>query len=311
MTYLPDVQTWSEWGQIFTDVALWRPVITQICQEQGLALAQEVVAGYPGTCAVFVVDEAVVVKLYPPQVRQDYQRELAVYRLLDWPQLPRLLAAGVFHDRIDWPYLALEFRPGQPIREVFAQIAPQNRRALARELGGLLRQLHALPVAGLTAFNVDERAWQVRMAQYAARNLAKLEEMGFVPKATLVAWAQLLQSWRERPFPLCLINADLTEDHLLLVAEDGQWCISALIDWADADVNVPAYEWIALWYSLCGQDAAMFCELLHSYDPALVIDDAFRQQMLVYTLRHQFGAEIVQLVWPLDLAGCNCDSGRD
>ena len=100
--------------------------------------------------------------------------------------------------------------------------------------------------------------------------------------------------------PLTLLNADLTEDHLLLTRMGEQWQISALIDWADAEVGEPVYEWVALWYSLCRRDASFFRAILRAYDPDLPLDASFRRQMLAYTLFHRFGALIIEWLWAQD-----------
>ena len=286
---------------MFTDAALWEPVVRRICQRHGFP-AGAVKAGFPGTCAVFVVDEQVVVKLYPPMLPQDFLREREVYQTLQHLYLPPLLGDGVYADRIEWPYLLLGFRSGQPIREVFDELAPAQRVALGRELGTALRQLHAAPLAGLRHFDVSPEAWQQRMREYAAANLAALRSAGFLASAVVDKLANVLARWDgERPSHLHLINADLTEDHLLLRQKAGQWHISALIDWADAEVGTPAYDWIPLWYSLCRRDAAFFRATLHAYDPTLRLNAVFRRQMFVYTFLHRFGAGIVDYLWQRDM----------
>ncbi len=49
-----------------TDTWLFQPVIRDICSALSLQQSSDPAAGYPGSCAVFVVDEQVVIKLYPP-----------------------------------------------------------------------------------------------------------------------------------------------------------------------------------------------------------------------------------------------------
>lgn len=298
-TWLPAVRGWAEWSALFTDAAAWRPLVAYLCRRHGVMPARRVEAGYPGTCAVFVVDAAVVVKLYPPMLPDDALRELAVYRACGGPgglpQLPRLLAHGVHQDRIAWPYLILEYRPGEPIRDRFDELSPAERRALGHELGIVLRRLHATPPAA--PFDATLDGWQRRMAANGERSLAGLQQMGFLPAAVLADLADLLAGWVERPSRLCLLNADLTEDHLLLARDRQGWACTALIDWADAELGVPAYEWVALWLGLCRQDVGMFRAVLRAYDPALQPSAAWRRRQLVYTLRHRFGAGIVAAVW--------------
>ena len=98
---------------MFLDADIWHPIVKHICQKHGLAEARIVEAGYPGTCAVFVVDSCVVVKLYPPMLPDDFHKERAVYQALHdrLPQMAGLLAYGTVQDQIEWPYLCLEVAP--------------------------------------------------------------------------------------------------------------------------------------------------------------------------------------------------------
>jgi hypothetical protein len=84
--YLPAGVDWHRWRQFFTDVELWRPVVSaiveQVRRETSIAGAEQVQLGYTGTCAVFVVGRRLVVKLFPPMLQRDFYREREVYGLL-------------------------------------------------------------------------------------------------------------------------------------------------------------------------------------------------------------------------------------
>src|SRR5689334_4685658 len=56
----------AEYAARFTDPAYWRPYVAAVCARHGLGPCAAIQAGRPGTHAVFVVDERVVVKLYSP-----------------------------------------------------------------------------------------------------------------------------------------------------------------------------------------------------------------------------------------------------
>jgi hygromycin-B 7''-O-kinase len=300
---LPIPHTWHEWGQMFTDTALWRPAVQQICRESGFGAVADVKAGYPGTCAVFVVDGRAVVKIYPPTLHRDFWREREVYRLLDGRlshALPAVLADGIFQDQIEWPYLILEFRPGQAIREVWPLIPAVNRLSLAAELGELIRVVHETPLAGVQHFDPRPAAWQAFVQQRQTATLDELRQKAGLPERVLAEIAALFAQGEPAlpaDFQPCLLNADLTEDHLLLVEQNGRWRISALIDWADAEVGAPAYEWQALWFGACQQEAAVLRQFFQTYDLALVLDEAFAHQALLYTFLHRFGADMAALGW--------------
>ncbi|MCB8945313.1 MAG: aminoglycoside phosphotransferase family protein [Ardenticatenaceae bacterium] len=295
--FLPGEVSWQNWGSFFLEADLWRPLVRRICEVTAVTSAQHIEAGFPGSCAVFVVDGQVVVKLYPPMMAGDFYRERAVYGLLDGrlPHLPRLLGEGVYPDQLDWPFLLLAFCEGVAIREVFEVMAPDNRLAIAREVGEMLRVVHETAVETLPG-NVST-TWAEFVANRRANCLAELRQKEIVPESVLAECADFLarvEVGGERPI---LINADLTEDHLLLVPHEGQWRISALIDWADTEVGAREYEWIALWFGLCQRDGAMFREILRVYDADLRLDDDFYERVLAYTLLHRFGAAIIEHVW--------------
>lgn len=291
--FLPPVDSWDAWRPIFTDAAMWNPVIGAICRAHAAAGAASVRAGFPGTCAVFVVDEAVVVKLFPPMVWDDFVKERMVYAWLEGrlPQMPRLLGHGLYRDRIDWPYLLLEFRRGTAMRDLFDALSYTERLVLARELGDMLRTVHATPVTAVHPF----LPWSTFLAERRRACLVELRARVSFPDglwAEIEAFlAQMVPRLAtERPL---LLHADLTEDHLLLVRRDGRWQINALLDWADAEVGAAAYDWVALWFSLCRRDANLLRAVLQAYDPARQLNENLQQAMLACTFLHRFGPLII------------------
>lgn len=298
---IPIPQGWQDWGRMFADTALWRPVVRQICRQEGVAAADEVEAGYPGSCAVFVVDGRVVVKIYPPMLQRDFWREQEVYRLLGkrlGRTLPAVLAQGVFQDEIEWPYLVLEFRPGQAIREVRRLIPADNLLGLAQEVGELIRAVHDTPLDGLQHFDPRPAVWQEFVRQRQTAILEELREKAILPEEIVADIAAAFEEGEPglpADFQPRLLNADLTEDHLLLVEQEGRWRISALIDWADAEVGATAYEWPALWFGCCQRDPMMLRPILRAYDPDRRLDESFGRQALLHTLLHRFGADMVAI----------------
>ena len=48
--------------------------------------------------------------------------------------------------------------------------------------------------------------------------------------------------FQEPPLQRVLVNGDLTKDHVLLAERDGGWFISGLIDFGDARIGHPYYD---------------------------------------------------------------------
>lgn len=265
----------------------------------GLAERAGISTGYPGSTAVFLVDKQFVVKIFPPFLVQDYHLEKEVYDLIDTrldPYLPELLAYGVYPDKIDWPYLVLSFLPGQAIREVREEISAENKQTIARELGWYIRRLHGTPLDRAEVMEVETADWIAFLVERRKRCLEELRDKTSLPMAVLREIAYFLNTDVLRPsgdFRPLLLNGDFTEDHLLLEKRLGEWRVTGLIDWADALAGAQEYEWVALWFGLCSQEASMFREVLKAYDPNLVLNNAFRHRMLAFTFIHRFGPHLL------------------
>jgi hygromycin-B 7''-O-kinase len=298
---LPPVAGWDDWRPVFTDASLWRPVVERVWASDpalraatNINIPARVEAGFPGTCAVFLVDGAAVIKFFPPMVARDFDRERPAYGLIGGlsPHLPRLLAAGVFHDRIAWPYLVLSLLPGEAWREARAGMNCAEQLGTLRELGRIMRLTHKLPLPNERNWPATSD-WPTFVASRRPRLAAELREHTSLPGHLIGKIASLVKETDWQTARPCLLHADLTEDHLLVNRQDGRWVLSGLIDWADAEVGDPYYEWVALWFSICRRDARLFRGFLSGYDSALRLDDIQASRLLAFTVLHRFGANVL------------------
>lgn len=298
---LPVVRDWAEWAAIFTDVTLWRPVVETVWQadEQlraasGVSELTRVEGGYPGTCAVFLVDVSAVIKFFPPMVAHDFERELTAYRLIRGhiSRIPNLLSHGTFLDQIEWPYLAVSFLPGDAWRVVRARIEPAQAMEIMSELGRIVRDLHNIPLPPSGSWP-SASAWEMmagsRLAQ-AGDDLRRGTALSEAVIAEIEGFLARVYWFGESP---CLLHSDLTEDHLLVVESGDHWTLAGLIDWADAEVGPPAYDWVALWFSICHRDPALLRAFFHGYG-APVGDSV--QELAAMTYLHRFGPSIISEV---------------
>ena len=296
---LPVVTSWDEWRPIFTDAGIWRPVIEQLWaaepalrERTGLAAPGRVAAGFPGTSAVFRVDDRAVIKFFPPMVAGDAAREVAVYRLLDG-RMPgsSLLAAGTFHDRIDWPYLVITFVPGQAWREVGSGIVPAQQEATMEGLGRVVRLAHETPLR-VGAWPMPS-TWGEFVSHRLLGLVDRLQETMAFSASVFKEIDALLGAtdwFAARPR---LLHGDLTADHLLVAERDGRWNMTGLIDWADALVGDPYYEWVALWFDLCRREERLFSAFQRGYDPNGKQTWLSTTRMLAFTFLHRFVSGIV------------------
>jgi hygromycin-B 7''-O-kinase len=289
----------ATYGPLLTDAAFWRPVVEAIAIQSGLPVPDRLEPGYPGSCAVFIADSAWVVKIFPPFFAADHGREVEAYRLLGDrlnPNLPRLLAAGTLAGRPNLNYFVLDYRAGVALRDAASRLGAADRPAMAAVLGRLIRLTHDTPLLDSRLLDPAPDRWSAFVRERVHTCLDKLAARETIAPGLLLESAELLRSMAGElaaDRPLVLVNGDLTEDHLLLQEADGHWRVSALIDWGDCMIAPAEYEWVALWFGLCGRQQALFSAVLEAAYPEVRPNRRFRQRMLAYTLIHPFGPLIV------------------
>ncbi len=296
---LPIVTTWDEWGCMFTNVVQWTAVVREICHCHDLPV-QHVEAGYPGTNAVFVVDDVYVVKIYAPFCPEDFDLERELYALLGSNSrlpVPQLIAQGILEDQIQWPYIIIDFKPGAPIREVRNRIPRRNLLRIAADMGAMVRHLHRAPVAQFTSLDHTQAGWRKFVQRRAVESGEAGQWEGILSTPVVAEIPGFLASALDggEDAPLVLMNGDLTEDHILLRQDNGKWRISGLIDFGDALVGQREYEWIALWFSGLDRDYECLTAFMDSYDPYIKLDDAFFTRAMAFTFLHEFGPDILAL----------------
>jgi len=300
MSYLlPPVETWDDWSAIFNDAAVWKPVVDAICARERITY-RRIEPGYPGTHAVFILDRKRVVKVFSP-LWPDDKREVEVVRELGPNEAiptPHVEAIGTVHDRIEWPYLVMEYLPGQPLRKVRDSIPRQNLLNIATGVGRIVKALHSVDTTALQASRPVERF--VRLVERKRSEApGQLEEKGIVTERCSGEIRELLDATASDldTEAFVLVNGDVHEDHILLIERDQGWVITGLIDFGDAHVGVRDYEWMPLWLGLFDRDAGPWRAFIEAYDPVLLTEKEFPRRALAWTLLHDFGTDsIVELI---------------
>jgi Ser/Thr protein kinase RdoA (MazF antagonist) len=298
---LPVARSWQAWGEVFTNTEIWERAVREIGRRAALPV-RTIDSGFPGSNAVFVVNErgpdAYVVKIYAPLCPEDYDLERTLHPLLNRkPEIgaPSLLAAGTLAADGTWPYIVLTLVPGEPLRDVRDDLSDTNLLAIARDLGRRVRALHTVPLDALTGLATDPASWRRLAERSLSQTLNKLRSRKILSVPVLEKVPQLVHESLEAPetADLVLVSGDLTEDHIFLKETRDGWAISGLIDFADALVAPPAYEWVALWFSALDRDPSCLQATMAGYGDRVVLDAAFYRNALAFTFLHEFGAEII------------------
>ena len=236
-----------------------------------------------GSVPVFSVGEEHVVKLFSREQSTYFEIEKSTLARLGGRlpvATPRVVAAG---ERGSWSYIVMTRLPGRSLAEAWSAIDGPGRLRLMGEVGATLAELHATPIDETAPMAVD---WPRFMAAQRAgcrdRQIARGLGAPWVD-----GMDDFLERWTPRDSgPRALIHTEVMREHLLVERRDGVWRASGLVDFEDAVVGAPEYEWVAAGTFLTGGDSGLLQALLDAYGAGP--DDERPLRLMAYTLLHRY-----------------------
>ena len=294
-SFLPAIESWSDWSAAFDDAELWRPVIDAICERERISY-RRIEIPRSNTNAVFILDRRVVVKIYSP-FWSEFEMEGVLLRILSDTgavSVPKVVAAGVYHDRVSWNYLIMEYRVGLTLNAIRQDIPRGDLLSVAAQVGRMTGALHDTPLACLEGVDTGE-TWNGLVDRRRRESLPELIRSGVITSEVADALDIVLEEVVVNPnhIPRVVVHGDLESDHILLGRKDGEWRIESVIDFGDAKVGVRDYEWMPLWFGLFDRDIEAMRVFLEAYDRSLLTDEELPRRVMAWTLLHDFGSDAI------------------
>ncbi|HHF7349557.1 TPA: phosphotransferase family protein [Legionella feeleii] len=234
-----------------------------------------------GTNIVFSYGDSKVIKIFPPFHQGQFESERLVLKHLDGRlsiKTPTLEYKG---EVLGWPYLILSKLEGTLLESLWETMAHNNRMVILRELGELIREVHALPTDGLEAIDCH---WP----QFLEKQIAQCEEHHRAKGLSTVLLQELpayLDSVKELLPALkkpVILTGEYTPMNFLVKQVDGIWHISGLIDFGDAMLGLPEYDLLGPGAFLIQGDKQLLRTFLTAY--------GYLPHELTKTLSHQLTA---------------------
>ncbi len=284
---LPDIKTRKDYVKVYRDADTWLPAMRVICERHGLDPALLALAP-PGSHVNFQVGAERYIKLFAPLWRDDFVSERLVLEKLrgqlDWP-IPQLLAEGEVEG---WPYVVTTAVEGQPLCQVWGALGAEDRERVAVGCGEFMAALHAVQTDGLETIATD---WPALVGAQRQDCIQHLAQAGLDEDWTNAALAFLddLPPLFEPGFRPVLLSADVTDEHLLISQRGGRWELTGYIDFGDAMLGHPLYEFAAPGCCITRGSPRLQRAMLRAYGYAEhELDETLARQLLAYTLLHRF-----------------------
>ena len=275
----------ADFDALQADAARWIGVLAALGARYSRAPA--VPAGQ-GTVLVALLGRELVVKLYPPFLRDHFAFERAMLVHLQGRLLlptPRLVDSA---EHAAWPYLVMTQLPGTPLDRVWPTLQQRERCAVLRTIGSLAAEVHALPLGPKPAL---APRWADFVQGQRERCHGRQQRTGL--PAHLLAQ---LDAFVQGPVPAgpdVILTGEYTPFDLL---HHGSG-LSALFDFGDGLVGPREYDWLGPLCFLAAGDAARIDALFDGYH-GRPFDRARREALLRLLLLHRYSTLKAQITLP-------------
>jgi hygromycin-B 7''-O-kinase len=307
------LSTDAGYRQRFFDADYWTPYVRWVVWKQFGVRNAAVRSGLAGTYPTFIADDRWVVKFFGDLFEGEatHAAELCVGLLRPERHgipAPALLAHDDMYDapgQWRWPYLVFEFMEGGSIGEAGDSVSHGDRVRIAREVAGMTRALHTVPIPADGPFDASWGAYEALIACQRAQCVENHREWGDLPDHLIAQIDYYLAPTEElidRGRPPHLIHADITADHILGLVEAARWRTTALIDFGDAMVGGHLYELVALHLDVFRGDTALLAAYLDAYGVDVAFHAALPRLALSTCLLHRFDvfASLAAIVGDVD-----------
>jgi aminoglycoside phosphotransferase (APT) family kinase protein len=236
---MPAMPVWA--AEIEIDERLVRGLLAQLGLEG--ARLRKLAEGWDNS--VWVVDERYAFR-FPrravaiPLLERELSALPKLAPLLPLP-VPRPAFVGKPADGYPWPFFGAELIPG--VEAGVAELDDEARLAVALELAGFLRALHAIDLDEPLPLDQNGRTDMPKRAGLAREELHELEQLGLW-RAPPELWGFLAEAERlPPPEAPAVVHGDLHFRHLLVEGAAA----SGVIDWGDVCRADPAIDLPLYW----------------------------------------------------------------
>lgn len=271
----------ADFDALQADPARWLGVVAALGARYSNAPA--VPAG-EGTVLVALLGRELVLKLYPPFLRDHFEFERAMLaHLQDRLSLstPRLVDSA---EHAGWPYLVMTQLPGTPLDRIWPTLQQPEPCEVLHTIGRLAAEVHALPLGAMPSL---APRWADFLQGQRERCHLRQQRTGL--PAQLLAQ---LESFLQGPVPEgpdVILTGEYTPFNLL---HQGSG-LSAMFDFGDGLVGPREYDWLGPLCFLAAGEPARVAAFLEGYGAR--IDRAASLALMRLLLLHRYSCLRLQI----------------
>lgn len=289
----PHVSSFEEYENIKIQIDRFEKAAREIIAFH--RLSDEPLSLFDGTNIVFAYGNNRVIKIFPPFHQDQFKSDLLVMNHLQ-NKVSVKTPIIEYHGVIDgWPYIIMSRLDGTLLEGLWETLDHNNKKILIRELGVLIREVHALPTQGLEAIDCH---WE----QFISKQINECVSRHKITKlsdALLKQIPEYLESAKEH-LPMIknpvILTGEYTPMNFLVKQISGVWHIAGLIDFGDAMLGLPEYDLLGPGAFLIQGDKTLLQEFLTAYGYTQEeLTSALSKQLTLLMLLHRYSNLRIQI----------------
>lgn len=234
-----------------------------------------------GTNIVFAYGDSQVIKIFPAFHHDQFKSDLMVLKHLQGKLSIKTPKPEYEGELAGWPYIIMTKLEGTLLETLWGKMAHDNKVIIMRQLGALIREVHALPTNGLEEIDCHwEQFIQNQMEncvnQHRSKKLAE-QLIQQIPSYIDPIKSSLMQI--QKPV---LLTGEYTPMNFLVKQVDRIWHIEGLIDFGDAMLGLADYDLLGPGAFLINGDKLLLNSFLSAY--------GYKPDEMTETLSHKMTA---------------------
>jgi hygromycin-B 7''-O-kinase len=240
MHTLPDVKNIEAFDAWRAEPSQCLPAALDIARSHGLPCGDPHLFA-TGTNLVVALDDALVLKVFPPLLRHQFVSERASLSQLRGRigvPIPEIVLEG---ERDQWPYLVITRLNGIVGTQAWPILSEDQKERILGRIGEAIAEVQRVPVGELSRL---EPRWDVFIPRQIEGCRARHARLGLPRKYLDGLEAYLRDAADLIPLrtPPVILTGEYGPENFLLSREGGDWRLSGLIDFGDAFTGWGEYD---------------------------------------------------------------------
>lgn len=237
MPRVPNMEAFRAWR---ADPSRCLPAAMDIARSHGLPDADPHLFS-TGTNLVVALDAGLVLKLFPPMLRDQFTRErtslLQLRGRLGVP-IPEIVVEG---ERDQWPYLVLTRLSGEIGSRAWPMLPEDQKERVLGQLGETIREVQRVPVGDLSGIGPG---WSQFISAQIEGCRARHQRLGLARKYAEGLDDILAEAPALIPTdgPSVILTGEYIPENFLLSQQNGNWRLAGLFDFGDVMTGWGEYD---------------------------------------------------------------------